>query len=223
MAALDGMLVNFPQDASDLLRKSPAMNGLSLTRRIWRRTIDDNTLEAFTMQRKREQAVMNGVIVAIECGEPVLVEYELHCEASLREARSVRVRRTWREETTEVALVREGDVWSVNGQAASTLASASDIDIEWTPATNAIPIARLGSQPGAMLEMRAAWIRLPGMTVEASRQRYTRLMRRRCRYENLDSGFTADIEIDDEGLPITYGAIWSCPAAWSSSLTSPPS
>lgn len=186
-----------------------------LSRNIWRRTLDDNALEFFTLQREPDGAVLSGVIVAIERGEPVLVEYEVQCDAALHEARFARVRRTWREQGSELSLVREGDGWSLNGAIEPALAGCGDIDIEWTPATNIMPIARLAREDGACLDTRAAWVRLPALSVELSRQRYTRLAAECCRYENLDNGFSAEIEVDGAGIPVQYGAIWSRVAAWS--------
>jgi hypothetical protein len=50
---------------------------------------------------------------------------------------------------------------------------------------------------------------LPGLAVATDRQRYTCLEpNRRYRYESLDSDFTRDIEVDEDGLVVTYPGLF---------------
>jgi hypothetical protein len=39
-------------------------------------------------------------------------------------------------------------------------------------------------------------------------QRYTRLAERRYRYESLESGFAAILDVDEDGLVLTYEGLW---------------
>ena len=51
----------------------------------------------------------------------------------------------------------------------------------------------------------AVYVRLPELTVTTSRQRYTCLERgRHYRYESLESAFTRELEVDADGLVVTY-------------------
>ena len=83
-----------------------------------------------------------------------------------------------------------------------------DVDLGFTPATNTMPIRRLGLNVGESAEINAAWVRFPELTVERLPQRYTRLAENRYRYESRDSGFTAELEVDEEGLVVTYEGLW---------------
>ncbi len=100
-------------------------------------------------------------------------------------------------------------VWRVSRQPRPDLASCEDIDLSVTPSTNTLPIRRLALEPGDHMNVTAAWVRFPELTVEPLRQRYTRLAANRYRYESLDSGFTADLETDDDGLVVLYPNLWA--------------
>jgi hypothetical protein len=83
-----------------------------------------------------------------------------------------------------------------------------DIDIQITPASNALPINRLHLEVGEGAEVTAAWIRIPEFTVEPLRQRYTRSDDRTYAYESNDGDFTASLTVDDLGLVVTYDPGW---------------
>ncbi len=83
-----------------------------------------------------------------------------------------------------------------------------DVDLEISPATKTIPIRRLGLREGKAQEIRTAWLLDPDLTVEPSRQRYTRVAGRRYRFENLDSGYAVEIDLDDLGLVVLYPGGW---------------
>ena len=88
------------------------------------------------------------------------------------------------------------------------LAECIDADLGISPSTNTLPIRRLNLAVGESRELTAAWVRFPELTVEPLAQRYTRLAERRYRYESTVSGFTAELEVDDLGLVISYENIW---------------
>ncbi len=95
-----------------------------------------------------------------------------------------------------------------------------DVDLEFSPITNTIPIRRLAPRVGAVIEVTAAWVRFPDLTVEPLRQSYTRLATRRYRYESM-TGYVAEVEVDDLGLVVSYGDVWErvaeVDAVWSAS------
>jgi uncharacterized protein len=84
------------------------------------------------------------------------------------------------------------------------LSAARDIDIMNSPLTNTMPILRHGFQSGGSREFLMAFVVVPSLRVEASPQRYEHLRAFEggsvVRYIGLDSGFTADLELDEQGL-----------------------
>ncbi|MFW8594375.1 putative glycolipid-binding domain-containing protein [Cribrihabitans neustonicus] len=88
-----------------------------------------------------------------------------------------------------------------------------DVDIGITPATNTLPVRRLGLAVGASAEILAAFVPPPETGAgeaapRMTRQRYTRLDETRYRYEGLESGFTAEIEVDAAGMVLDYPGVF---------------
>src|SRR5207247_1457892 len=81
-----------------------------------------------------------------------------------------------------------------------------DVDLGFTPATNTLPIRRLGLEPGGAAYIRAAWGLLPDLTVRAAAQRYDRLAERRYRYSS--GPFASTLDVDEHGLVLDYPGGW---------------
>jgi hypothetical protein len=81
-----------------------------------------------------------------------------------------------------------------------------DVDLSFTPATNTLPIRRLGLDVGGEAEIHVAWLVWPELEVRPVRQRYARLAKDRYRYTQDD--FSAELVVDDEGLVLDYEGLW---------------
>jgi hypothetical protein len=108
-----------------------------------------------------------------------------------------------------LALERSPDAaWTANGEPLEGLSDALDCDLGYSPLTNAMPILRHALHRGAgSYEFTMAWVSVPELAVEVSRQRYTHLGAGVVRFEALDgefAGFTAELELDDDGLVLRY-------------------
>ena len=88
------------------------------------------------------------------------------------------------------------------------LSEALDIDIENSPLTNTMPILREGFQAGGSGDFVMAFISTPSLRVEASPQRYEHVRTSNggsvVRYISRDGDFTADLELDRDGLLVFY-------------------
>ncbi len=96
--------------------------------------------------------------------------------------------------------------------AAQPLDGCLDIDVYPSPFTNTLPIRRLPAlAPGAPVAIAVAYVTLPELTVRPAPQEYTLLERQpdgaRWRFRSLDSGFTAELPVDAEGLVRDYPGI----------------
>jgi len=98
--------------------------------------------------------------------------------------------------------------WRRDGRPEPTLTGCLDVDLEVTPLTNAFPVNRLRLPDGGATDIRAAWVHFPRLNVEAAPQRYQRLAATTYRYTSLGSGFTAQVELDEDGFPVIYERIW---------------
>lgn len=81
-----------------------------------------------------------------------------------------------------------------------------DVDLSFTPATNTLPIRRLGLGVGDEAEIEVAWLLWPELSVRPARQVYPRLAEHRYRYTQDD--FTAELVTDGQGLILEYEGLW---------------
>ncbi len=88
------------------------------------------------------------------------------------------------------------------------LSEARDIDIENSPLTNTMPIRRHGLRRGGSGDFVMAFITMPTLRVEASPQRYEHVRSSETgsvvRYLSRDGDFTAELELDEDGLVEFY-------------------
>ena len=97
--------------------------------------------------------------------------------------------------------------WLKDGADAPALAGALDCDLGLSPLTNLMPVRRHGLHERAVAaEIVAAWVAVPDLTVHASRQRYDHVRPGVVRFTDLGlhKGFTADLELDADGLVLLY-------------------
>ena len=147
------------------------------------------------------------LVVGID-GAVVGLRYSVLCDAAWRfQAANLQLG----SETHGIAHSPAG--WEVDGESRPDLHDCIDIDIRMTPFTNTLPIRRLRFAAGEPMRIAVAYIYLPEFSVARAEQEYTALEhnglgQRRFRYRSLDSGFTAELATDADGLVLEYGTIW---------------
>jgi len=82
------------------------------------------------------------------------------------------------------------------------------IDLSASPFTNTLPVRRCNLAIGESIDIIAAYVAFPELTLTPDPQRYTRLDALIYRYESLDSDFTRDIEVDGNGLVVNYPGLF---------------
>jgi hypothetical protein len=98
--------------------------------------------------------------------------------------------------------------WWLNRIEVPELMGCMDLDFNFSPATNTIPICRLNLAVGETDDINAAWLRFPGFTLEPLTQRYHRLAGKLYRYESGNGMFVADLLVNHAGFVIDYPGIW---------------
>jgi uncharacterized protein len=137
----------------------------------------------------------------------MLANYEIHCDENWLTHR-VQVERTIGNDVKNLILTVESrGVWRSSGQELPGVRGCDDVDLAVTPATNTLAVKRLNLQVGSSESIIAAWVKFPELTVQPLSQRYTRLRKDTYRYES-NTGFSAEIMVDDLGLVTTYPGGW---------------
>jgi uncharacterized protein len=161
---------------------------------------DGSGLEVARMDAGPQGVQVVGEIAA-EAGERPWVQYAIACDPAWRTL-DVRVQLG---DGRSLALTQDGaGNWTWDGRPTPELAGAMDVDLSGTPITNTFPIRRLAMRIGDRVRIGCAYVDLPSLAVRLDPQRYTRLAETRYHFESANSGFARDIEVDPEGLVVTY-------------------
>jgi hypothetical protein len=98
--------------------------------------------------------------------------------------------------------------WWLNGVEQPDVEGCSDIDLNFSPSTNTLPIRRLNLAVGDAAEVKAAWLRFPSFKLEPLSQQYRRLDDVTYRYESASGQFVAELKVDQAGFVVEYPGIW---------------
>ena len=91
--------------------------------------------------------------------------------------------------------------WTANGEPQPHVEGALDCDLSNSPVTNFMPARRLAGEP---VDHVMAWVSLPDLAVVRSEQRYEPIDAQHVRYIGLDTDFTAELELDADGVVVRY-------------------
>ena len=179
---------------------------------VWRNLLLNGT-DYCALWHNAEGWLLKGTVVGVfEDHRPVLASYEVHCDEKWHTHR-VQVQRTIGGDVEALSLsVESRGVWRSSGRELHDLHGCEDVDLALTPATNTLPIRRLNLQIGRTASVVAAWVKVPDLEIQPLPQRYTRLTKDTYRYES-NTGFSAEIAVDDLGLVTAYPGGWERIAA----------
>jgi uncharacterized protein len=153
----------------------------------------------------------DGVVLGVTEGRPFRLAYEVRCDAGWR-VRAVRVGVP--DEPPEVELLSDGEGnWTgPDGRTLPYLGGCEYVDISETPFTNTLPIRRLGLAPSESAEISVAYVDGTELQPWPELQHYACLEKGDggglYRFLSLDSGFTADLVVDADGLVVDYPGLF---------------
>ncbi|MCG8349582.1 MAG: putative glycolipid-binding domain-containing protein [Chloroflexales bacterium] len=104
--------------------------------------------------------------------------------------------------------VSEDRRWRLNDIECPAVEGCIDLDLNFSPSTNTLPIRRLSLAVGAAQAVRAAWLRFPSLELEPLEQSYARLAADQYRYESAGGQFTAELNVDSVGFVRNYPGLW---------------
>ena len=179
---------------------------------VWKNLLINGT-DYCALWHTAEGWLLKGTVVGVLRNQrPMLANYEIYCDDNWLTNR-VKVERTLGNDTKSLTLnVQSHGRWRSSGQELPELRGCPDVDLAVTPATNTLPIRRLGLGIGRSESVIAAWVKFPELAIQPLPQRYTRLAKNTYRYES-DTGFSTEIGVDDLGLVTAYPGGWERIAA----------
>ena len=170
---------------------------------LWRR-IDTPGHEICRCERRDTGWHLAGAAVFVYEGQPCRLDYNVTCNAAWHTVAGAVAgwigSRRIKVEVDLDAFHR----WRLNGVACPGVAGCTDIDLNFSPATNLLPIRRLNLAVGQEARVTAAWLRFPDFTFEGLEQHYRRLDEDTYRYASAGGQFSADLKVNKTGFVTFY-------------------
>ena len=168
----------------------------------------DQSLEYGLLAPTEAGFLLAGTVLLAVDGAPTRIDYRVTVDGLWQTAGAdVALLSGDREQCITLSVDNERRWWR-NGAEIVGCRGCVDVDLGFTPATNTLPLRRLDFSKRASHETTAAWLRFPELGVEPLPQRYTRLSAGRYRYESFQHNFRAELDVDEQGLVVRYGALW---------------
>jgi hypothetical protein len=184
------------------------------SRMRWRR-LDVPGREEARVERTDAGWRLTGEFDAEEAGVAARLRYTIDCDLEWRTL-SALIEGEAGGGLVRFALAADGlGHWVCDDTPVHELAGALDVDLGFTPATNTLPIRRLGLAVGESAPVRSAWFRFPELRLEPLEQTYTREDARGFRYRALVDGepFIARLDTDAFGRVLHYEGLWEAELA----------
>jgi uncharacterized protein len=135
---------------------------------------------------------------------PCHLDYKIFCDSEWKTV-SALVKGWLDNKAIEIDISADQDEqWLLNGSECAAVARCTDIDLNFSPSTNLLPIRRLELEVGSEAEVHAAWLRFPGLTLERLEQRYRRLSKDTYRYESAGGEFVTELKVNSAGFVTHY-------------------
>jgi len=175
---------------------------------LWRR-LDTPGHEAARLSFHDGSWLLAGTAVFAHEGRPCRLEYRVACDPAWRTTGGRVAGWVGDEEITLDIVVEEAGRWRLNGAECPEVAGCIDLDLNFSPSTNLLPIRRLGLAVGQEAEVRAAWLRFPSFTFEPLDQVYRRVAEAAYRYESAGGAFVRELAADADGFVTDYPGFWA--------------
>lgn len=182
---------------------------------VWE-PVEYRGIEYLNLKERQPIVSVESVILGVEEAGVFRLDYRVRCNVGF----SVRIVHLSMAGGTLLTLNSDGHGnWTDEvGNAMPQFDGCIDIDITATPFTNTLPIRRVQWEVGQSREFKMLYITVPELTLSVSPQRYTCLEKTadgaRFHFEVLDTGFTAELPVDADGLVLDYPGLFK--RLWSS-------
>ena len=150
---------------------------------------------------------LSGDAVVEEGGRDFELAYEVVCDETWRTIMAL-VECRVAGDTLVTTVHRTDGTWKLNGVEAFIDESCLDVDLAFTPATNALPIRRLNLAVGDSANVTAAWLTFPEFELRPLDQVYTRESPTAYRYASNGGAFERTLTVDGNGLVVDYPGLW---------------
>ncbi len=170
---------------------------------LWRR-LDRPGHESARLSFLKPDWHLMGTAVFLHEQQPCRLDYRVICNSKWQTI-SGRVSGWVGDQLIQVDLSVDGARrWRLNGIECPTVSGCVDLDLNFSPSTNLLPIRRLNLPVGQAAEVNAAWLRFPSFTLEPLPQTYRRIGTAIYQYESGGGAFVRDLSVNAAGFVTVY-------------------
>lgn len=174
---------------------------------LWRR-LDLPGHEHARVARQGAFWRLSGTAVFLHERQPCRLDYFVACDSRWH-TRTGKVSGWLGGEPVEIEYAVDSQRrWRLHGVEIPELAGCVDVDLNFSPSTNLLPVRRLNLEVGQEELVRAAWLRFPSFRFEVLEQLYRRTGPTAYSYESDGGRFKADLEVDGTGFATSYAGLW---------------
>jgi len=174
---------------------------------IWRR-LDKPGHESARLFQSNSHFHLDGTAVFLYDRQPCRLDYQLVCDSQWQTL-SGKIAGWVGDKIIGVEIVIDtGGRWWLGGEECSEVSGCIDLDLNFSPSTNLLPIRRLNLDVGQEASVRAAWLRFPSFKFEPLDQIYRRIGRSTYRYESAGGSFVTEFEVNNLGFVTHYPNFW---------------
>jgi hypothetical protein len=174
---------------------------------LWRR-LDAPGHDACRLEGEESGWRLTGTAVFLENGVPAQLSYHLACDPAWR-TQEGQVRGWVGAQVVDVSIVRTATgVWMLDGAVVPGVANCVDLDLGFTPATNAFQLRRLALSEGQAADVPVAWFDVSAAGLEVLHQRYERRGETTYWYEAPRFDYAALLEVTPAGFITLYPGLW---------------
>lgn len=174
---------------------------------LWRR-LDYPGHESVLLTYNDDAWQLHGTAVFLYDKVACRLNYQITCDSRWN-TRSARVDGWVGDKLIQSSVVVADDRrWFLNDRACPQVEGCVDLDLNFSPSTNLLPIRRLALSVGEEKEVRAAWLRFPSFELEPLTQLYRRVDKSTYRYESSGGKFVRELTVNEEGFATSYPDFW---------------
>jgi hypothetical protein len=174
---------------------------------LWRR-LDQPGHEAARLIFQHPGWHLTGTAVFLHNQQPCRLDYLVICNSGWQTL-SGKVAGWSGNKAVEIELsVDSAHCWWLNGRECPEVEGCIDLDLNFSPSTNLLPIRRLSLAIGQEAVVKAAWLRFPDFTLKPLQQLYHRIDVSTYRYESAGGRFVTNLRVNDSGFVISYPNFW---------------
>ena len=155
-----------------------------------------------------QQWHLSGAAVFLHEQKPCCLNYNVVADQNWKSVRAT-VSGWLGKDLIELEIVVSSDLkWRLNGVEKPAVEGCIDVDLNFTPATNLLPIRRLNLAVDEAAEVKAAWLRFPDFELEPLSQVYKRLDESTYHYESGGGTFVSQLKVNAVGFVTDYAGLF---------------